>query len=236
MAAIVEYLILEIALAYLFYRSYWPIIIGLPGFALFYLWKREYGQRKVKHLLRQEFQTFVETVGAAVEVGYSIEHAFAKGEEELQTTYEKGSILINEIHQINETARYHESIEKAMLKFAYQSEVDEIISFAEIFAYANRRGASMGDILKRSSRQITDRIDVLEKLETITAGVQLELHIMMVMPMGILGYLTLTNSEYLEVIYHGLECRLLMTMSLLIYGLACYLGIRAVNKIAQGVR
>ena len=65
--------------------------------------------------------------------------------------------------------------------------------------------------MKRSSKKIRQNVQVQEEIQMMLAARKLEQKIMSIMPLGILLYVRIGSSEYLEPLYHTVPGRIVMT-------------------------
>jgi tight adherence protein B len=115
------------------------------------------------------------------------------------------------------------------MEFAKAIEIEEAISLAEVISFAKRSGGDYGKNIKQTAFKIEEAMAVKQEIETITTEKRLELKVMSFMPMGILGYISLTSSSFISPLYGNLIGIILMTICLVVYGLLIMLG----RKIVQ---
>ena len=68
------------------------------------------------------------------------------------------------------------------------------------------------------------RMEINSEIETILAGKRGEWRIMLIVPPGILCYMNMCSSEYMNILYTGLTGRLVMTAALMVYAAAVWTG------------
>ena len=84
-------------------------------------------------------------------------------------------------------------------------------------------------IIKDTAAQIGDKIDVKREIETILAAKQYEFRVMSAVPYVIIGYMTLSFPEFMGTLYGNLAGTGVMTVCLLIYVGAYYLGLKIIR-------
>ncbi len=112
------------------------------------------------------------------------------------------------------------TIEKVLEDFGERTGIEDIISFAEVFATAKRTGGDLVHVIKVTSNTISDKIDIKREIITLISSKKLEANIMKVIPQGILFYLNLTSPGYLDPLYHNVFGVSVMSILLIIYLLA----------------
>lgn len=212
------------AIAWLFYRSFWGMLLE-P--LIFFLYRRSYKREKIqkrKDRLLQEFKDGMQAVSAALLAGYSMENAWREAEKELKELYGDTSMMYGEIHQMNAAVRMNEPLEKVLSDFAKRSGCEEIESFAEVFSFAKRSGGDFAKIIRTTVQKLTGKIEVEREIATVLAGKKLEGRIMNTMPILILAYLTFFSGEFLDMLYGNLTGVLIMSAALGVYAAALKLS------------
>jgi tight adherence protein B len=120
-------------------------------------------------------------------------------------------------------------VEVLLLDLAARSDSEDIESFAAVFAAAKKTGGSLVDIISRTARIISDKIDVEREIETSLAAKKYEQRIMSVMPCGIIIYMEAASPGFLDVMYTTTFGLLAMTGCLLVYAGAVYWGSKIVD-------
>ena len=84
-------------------------------------------------------------------------------------------------------------------------------------------------ILQKTARILGDKIDVKKEIEATVAGKKSEQWIMSMMPFGIILYMQITSPGFLQVLYGNVFGVVTMTVCLLIYFLAYWMGKKIVD-------
>jgi len=214
---ILEGLLQTAILGYMFYKSLWGIIILSPLCYLHFLKKRNDLIDKRKWQLNIEFRDGINSLSAALNAGYSAEHAFMEAVKDLKKMYPKGSMIINEFAYIANQIKMNITVEKALSDFANRCGIDDIISFAEVFATAKRAGGEITQIIKFTGNIISDKVEIKREIMTLIAAKKFEATIMKYVPVGILFYLSCFSPDLLKPLYHNLFGIIIMTILLGIY-------------------
>lgn len=215
--------------AFLFYRSMWAMSV-LP--VVFVFFKKAEQKRRLrirKERLHKEFIEALKALNNALQAGYSMENAWKEAEIELCALYGRTSYVYCELVEMNALVKNNMPLEQLMLEFALRTGVDDIIQFAEVFAYGKRSGANWGKIIERTVYRIQEKYETKKEVEVLLAGKRMELLIMCMMPLLLLFFLQMTEREYMAVLYHNLFGVIGMSIALAVYVLAIFLGIKIIQ-------
>lgn len=217
-----EYLILEMLLAGLFYRSVAAGFIGILGLPFFFHYKRRHKIRKRKRMLSVQFKDCLMSVAGAMRAGYSMENAFRESERDLISQYGADADMVVEIQSMANRLDCNASIESLLEDLAIRSRIEDVANFSSIIGFAKRSGGNYIGILTNSVGQIADKIEIQATIDTLLAARHLEQRIMNVVPLFILAFINLTSGEFLASLYHNAVGICMMTGCLAVY-IATYL-------------
>ena len=230
----VKYIICDMVilsmLGYLFYRSI-PvmIIMSLAGTPLILrMQKKQYSER-YKYLLEEQFKDAILSLAASLRAGYSVENALAEVYKELVNLYGEKSPMAIEFRSMDKQLKLNARVEDLFEGLGKKSGIDDIQSFASVFRIAKRSGGDMVAIISKTAKTIGDKFDVQREINTMLAAKRMEQRIMLVMPAAVLIYISMTNKGFLDVLYEGLVGRLVMSVCLVVYILAFWVGEKIVD-------
>lgn len=213
-------------MAFLFYNSFWgmcalPLVIWQTGV----FWKREKRKRQ-KRRLEQEFKDDMYAVAGYLAAGYSIERAFIESLHDIRQLYGDASILAEKLAQMEARLGVQEPLEHILYDFATENVSGDIEGFVEVFCYAKRGGGDFIQIITTSIGRICDKMEVLEEIHTVMAEKALEQKVMCAVPLGILLFFRVSSPEFIGKLYNNLFGAVVMTVALLLYAAAFFLGIK----------
>lgn len=220
---------LSSAIAYLFYDSWWGMLLGPAVYLILRKRKADAGIRRVQDQLAKEFLDVLRTVSAALLSGLSMENAWREAGREIAALYGEDSVMGKELAKINNSVGVGIPLEKQLEELAERSGNADIVSFAEVFAFAKRSGGNFVTIMEGTANHIRARYDTEREIQVLVAAKRMEQKIMNVMPMFILLYLKVTSAGFLDILYGNPAGVLFMSACLLMYGLALLLA----GKILQ---
>lgn len=216
-------------LDYLFYKNWW-IMLGAVPVTLFYLkWKKKQLIRQRKKQLNYQFKDALNALSVAVQAGYSVENAVSACARDLERLYTSGGDIVEEFRYIESQQKVSVPVEELFTDLGNRSHVEDIENFASVFYAAKRTGGDMDKVIQKVARMLGDKIDVKKEIEATLAAKKSEQMIMSLMPAGIILYLQLTSPGFLSVLYGNLFGICAMTICLLIYGAAYWMGRKIVD-------
>ncbi|MBQ6321718.1 MAG: type II secretion system F family protein [Lachnospiraceae bacterium] len=221
---LLAFLLLDGAVSFLFFRSWWAFGIFLPFYRLFRELRREDFRKKHQRNIREQFLTGMQFVSTSLSAGYAVENAFLEGEKELKKIYDPDTYMVRSFHRINDQVRINRPLETLLLELARSSEAEDILQFAEVFQAARRSGGDLIAIIRNTVNSIQAKEETQKEIETALSGKMMEQTMMSFIPLLILGYVSLTSPEFLEPMYQTLAGRAMMAASLAVYGFAVWWG------------
>ncbi|MCF0134428.1 MAG: type II secretion system F family protein [Blautia sp.] len=228
-----KYGVLGVALCgminYLFYQRMWLMFLSLPVIWLVYRWKKKELISARKRRLNYQFRDALNAMSVAVQAGYSVENAVKACVRDLSMLYEKDEDILVEFRYIESQLQLSVQVEELFLDFGERSGIEDIRNFAAVFQTAKRTGGDMNHIIRKVSEMLSEKIDVKKEIEATLAAKKGEQLIMSVMPAGIILYLKFTSPGLLDVMYESTVGVIAMTVCLVIYAIAYYLGIKIVD-------
>ena len=168
-------------------------------------------------------------MASSLKVGYSVENAIRSTEKELQTLHPKTSRICQEFELMIHKLNMNQTAEQVLWSFAKRVQQEDAEDFAVVFATSKRMGGDSITILKESVRMIGDKMEVEREIQTILAAKNLEFQVMCIIPLGMVLYMRFAFPEFLSVLYGGAAGILLMSVCLLVYIAAYYLGRKMVH-------
>ncbi len=214
----------------LFYESLIGTLLISPMLLLYLKLKRIKHIKERRWRLNLEFRDGIISLLAALNAGYSSEHAFEETVRDLENLYQKNALIMEEFYSINNQLKMNITVEQALTDLGNRSGVEDIVSFAEIFATAKRTGGDLIRVIKTTCNTINDKIEIKREIVTLVTAKQFEANIMKLIPVGILLYMRISSPGYLSPLYHNLSGVLVMTALLMVY-LGAYLLIDKITDI-----
>ena len=213
-------------LIYLFYHSVIAGIILSPCLILYYTnWKKEYIRKKEQEF-RQQFGEALKAFMTALNVGYSVENAIRSIPKEMKLLFGNDAVIIREFSYMIRQLEMNVTAERALREFAGRVKSEEVYSFVTVFTTLKRSGGYMIQVLKHTIDKICVSMEVKREIETMIAAKKMEFRIMTMIPLGIIVYMKISFTEFMSVLYGSTVGVVVMSVCLLIYTGAWYLGKR----------
>lgn len=215
--------------AYLFYHS----IFGIFSAAIIvpcgmYGTKKEL-LRKRDQILMVQFKDCLRFVSGALSVGYSIENAWKEAEKDLVKMYGKEADMCKELLQMNARIEIHEPIENQLLDFAVRSGQEDVNDFCQIFSFAKRSGGDFIRIIQNTDKRISDKVEILQEMDTVMAAKKFEQKIMNFIPLFLLFFIQSTSPEFIRPLYGNIAGAAVMSGCLVLYGSAILIARKIVD-------
>lgn len=146
----------------------------------------EFCKKQRQRRLLLQFKDLLEALTASYSAGQTTTSAFADALEEMSNLYGENADIVAEVQMVNVGLQHNYNIEDLLLNFAQRSGLDDVDSFANVFEVCNRKGGNLKQVVAESRGMINDKIEVEMEIQTMIAGSQNELNVMMCMPLVIM--------------------------------------------------
>lgn len=205
-------------LFYLFYR-HWLVCLGggIVGAILYLKYRKHVLAETRKWMLMIEFKDVMDSMVSALAAGYSMENAVTEAYRDLMLLQGKETTMLQELRQIRQKLRLQHTLDSLLLDLGRRSGVEDIVTFAQIYATARRSGGNLVQIMKRTAANIGEKVEIQREIQTMIAGKKMEATCMMVIPLFIILYLQICSPEFLQPLYGNWLGALFMTAALFVY-------------------
>lgn len=220
---------ITVVTAWLYYRSFWAALPLLPVGIWHFLMMEAEGARKKELEFQLQFKEAIQAVSSALNTGYSVENAFREAQTELKIIYPADARISKELLVIVRQLRMHVSMEQILEEFALRTQTEDVYNFVAVFVAAKKSGGNMIGIIQNTVSQIGDKIDVKREIDTILAAKRYEFRVMSAVPYAIIGYMSLSFPEFMGSLYGNILGIGVMTVCLIVYMGAYYLGVKLIK-------
>ena len=187
-------------------------------------------QAEKKRTLQYHFRTFLSSLHTTMAAGYSAENAVRRATADVEALHGKDDILAQELRAIVYRVDTQQPLEELFRELGERSDVEDIRSFGELLMITKRTGGSMDKVLESTWRTLCEKIDTAREVDAMIAAKRYEQQIMSLMPAGIILYLNVGFSGFLDPLYGNMTGVLIMTGCLLLYLAAFFLGRRMTRQ------
>ena len=222
-------LLLGGAIAYLFYDSWFGLLLVPMLFGIIRKRQISFGIEKMQDQLAKEFLDALRGVSSSLLAGLSMENSWKEAQKEIERAYGKDAFLYRELDSMNHSVGFNMPLEQLLADFAARSGNADIASFSEVFAFAKRSGGNFVTIIEGTTGHMRARYETEREIQVLVASRKLEQKVMNLMPMMILAYLKVTSSGFMDVLYGNVAGVLFMSVCLLAYGGAMVLAERILD-------
>lgn len=191
-----------------------------------FLWKKKKKQllEKRKKQLVKEFKDLILSFGASLKAGYSIENAFLEACRDLTYLYDASADILQECQSMKRQMENHISLEALLNDLGERSRMTDIMDFAKVFATAKKSGGDLNAMIANTADVIGQKIELLAEIDVMLTGKKMEQRIMLLIPLFIMGYISLTSPGYFMPLYQNPMGILVMSACLLLYATAYLLS------------
>lgn len=229
MAGLCQAVFMAAAAAYGFYRSMAAFVILLiPAMGYLRIYEQSWQKRQLL-CLEQQFKEAIRILAGSLHAGYSAENAIVTGCGELEMLYGPEEMIVREFVYMREQMAMNRSVEQVIQEFAQRSGLEDAERFAHIFQIAKRSGGQLTPVICHTVSIMEDKDQVKEEIRTMSASVQFEQKVMMVIPFLMIFYIDATSPGFFGVMYETIFGRLIMTGCLALYLLSCFLSKRILD-------
>lgn len=221
-------LFIGVIVIYTFFRTILLSIIGgvlcawkAPGF--YNTYKKE---QRVKNL-RGQFKDLLESLASSYSAGQNTTNAFSDARNDMISIYGEEADIVKEVQIICTGLTNNLNIEQLLLDFAKRCELDDVMSFANVFEICNRQGGDLRKIVSDTRDIINDKIEIEMEIDTMLSGNKNELNIMMVMPLVIV--LSLSSMGTMTIVSNTPINIVIKFVCLAIFGAAYFIGRKIVD-------
>lgn len=205
------------AIGFIFYQNVILALLLTP-FALFYpKIKTKEIIKKRKKLLNLQFKDMLYALSSSLTAGKSPESAFSDVLKDLKVLYPTTDVyIIKEVEYIIRKLNMNETVEAVLDNLAQRAKIEDIQNFVEVFKTCKRTGGNLVAVIRNSSDVISEKIEIVEDINTTIAAKKFEHKILSVMPILMIVVLSLTTEDYMEPLFSTILGRVVMTAAIII--------------------
>ena len=201
-------------LAYFFYRSYWAMVLLLPGIWFYTKEKKKKIFVKRKKDLEQQFKETLMSVQTNLQSGYSLENAFLESYSYIVDIYGSNCDMAQELLWIQRGIANGEALECLLWDLGKRCPESIVEDFANVYAIAHKMGNGWTEIIMKIIDNMNQQMEIKQEIEILIHGKKMESRIMCIVPFFILFYMNLTSKGYFSVLYHNPGGILIMSVCL----------------------
>ena len=175
--------------------------------------------------LRGQFRDMLESMNVAMRAGSTEIRALESSRDDLKMLYSEQSDIVREVDYI--LAAYENGgipLRRLFRDFANRSGLEDVESFASIYEVIEGKSSRSSEILRQTQQVISDKMEIEAEIETMITSTKSEQTMMLIMPILIVGCMSLMGEGFMDVLYTTTAGRLVSTLVLVIFAAAFFLS------------
>ena len=209
---------------YIYYKLILVAIIGgvFIGVLNIFL-RRKNAVDKRKRLLRVQFLDMLEAMSVALRAGNPLAKALVSARDSLMITHTENNDIIVELNAIINKFANAIPLSEAFMDFAERSGLEDVASFATIYATIEGKSNRADEIVRETQKIIADKMTIEMEIETMMTSAKTEANIMLIMPLVILLVIGYAGAGFIDAIYTTPLGRVVATAGLAILIISYFL-------------
>ena len=213
------------AVGYIFYHS---VILSALLMVFAVKWPKMRTRQiieKRKNQLTLQFKDMLYSLASALSVGKSVETGIQDALKDLRVIYpDPQTDILVEMEYILRGISMNSTVESMFSQFAERAHLEDVENFVDIFVTCKRTGGDLMEVMRSTSHTIGEKIEVKQEIETTISGKKYEFRFMMVLPVIMVLFLTMTSGDYMEPVFTEAAGRMAMTGAIVIFGISYLVG------------
>lgn len=206
------------AVLFLFYKIVLLAILGGVAAGVVYLFAAEQAAiHKRIQRLRVQFFDMLEAMGVAMRAGNPVLKALQSAREDLALIYPEHSDILVELDIITSKFNNAVPLSEAFSDFAHRSGLEDVASFASIYATIEGKSSRADEIIRETQQIIADKMEIEMEISTLMTAAKSEVNIMLFMPLVILGVIGYAGAGFMDAIYTEPLGRVVATGGLIVF-------------------
>jgi len=203
---------------FIFYKIVVVSIVGGVVVGIVYIFVAEQNAiTKRKTRLRLQFFDLLEAMSVAMRAGNPMLKALQSARNDLVMIYQENSDIITELDIIILKFNNAVPLSDAFSDFAERSGLEDIASFASVYATIEGKSSRADEIVKETQQIIADKMEIEMEIETMMTAAKSEVNIMLFMPLVILGVIGYAGAGFMDTIYTTTVGKIVATGGLIVF-------------------
>ncbi len=210
---------------FVFYKIIPLSIIGGLVIGTVNIFKRQSGAvEKRKIQLRTQFLDMLEAMSVSLRAGNPFAKALVSARDDLLLTYSENDDIIVELNAIIRKFASAIPLSEAFTDFAERSGLEDVASFASIYATIEGKSSRADEIIRETQKIISDKMTIEMEIETMMTSAKTEVNIMQIMPLVILLVVGYAGAGFMDAIYTTGGGRIVATVGLVMFFVSYFLA------------
>jgi len=210
---------------FIFYNIFILSVIGgaVFGFINIFVSMNSSIKKRISKL-RIQFFYLLEAMSVAMRAGKPMLHALQSAKEDLMLIFPPNSDIIIELEIIIGKFNNAVPLSQAFSDLAERSTLEDIASFASIYATIEGKSGRANEIVRETQQIISDKMEIEMEIDTLMTAAKSEVNIMLLMPLVILGVIGYAGAGFMDAIYTTGAGRVVSTAGLIVFILSFILA------------
>ena len=206
------------AVLFIFYKIAILSVLGgvLTGVVNIFTAQQASIEKRLKKL-RLEFFDMLEAMSVAMRAGNPVLKALESARGDLVLIHSERSDIIVELDIILSKFQNAVPLSEAFSDFAERSGLEDIASFASIYATIEGKSSRADEIVRETQQIIADKMEIEMEIDTLMTAAKSEVNIMLFMPLVILGVIGYAGAGFMDAIYTTAMGRVVATGGLIVF-------------------
>ena len=173
-------------------------------------------RKRITHL-RTQFFDLLEAMSVAMRAGNPVLKALESARDDLVLIHGENSDIITELDIILSRFRNAVPLSEAFSDLAARSGLEDIESFASIYATIEGKSSRADEIIRETQSVIADKMEIEMEIDTLMSAAKSEVNIMLFMPLVILLVIGYAGAGFMDAIYTTVIGRIVATGGLIVF-------------------
>lgn len=203
---------------HVFYQIWVLSLLGgvAVGIVNIYTAQRNKTAARIKKL-RLQFFDMLEAMSVSMRAGNPVLKALQSARGDLELIYSENSDIIVELDIILSRFQNAMPLSQAFEDFARRSGLEDVSSFASIYATIEGKSSRADEIVRETQQIIADKMEIEMEIDTLMTAAKSEVNIMLMMPLVILGVIAYAGAGFMDSIYTTNAGRFVATGGLIVF-------------------
>ena len=203
---------------FIFYKIILLAILGgvIVGVVNIFVAQQKALQKRIRHL-RTQFFDLLEAMSVAMRAGNPVLKALESARDDLLLIHGEDSDIITELDIILSRFQNAVPLSAAFSDLAQRSGLEDIESFASIYATIEGKSSRADEIIRETQSVIADKMEIEMEIDTLMSAAKSEVNIMLFMPLVILLVIGYAGAGFMDAIYTEPIGRLVATGGLIVF-------------------
>ena len=203
---------------FVFYKIIFLALLGgLVTGVINILVEQQRGLKKRIMKLRMQFYDLLEAMSVAMRAGNPVIKALESARKDLVLIYGEDGDIIYEVDILLKRFANAIPLSQAFADLAERSGLEDIQSFASIYATIEGKSSRADEIVRETQAVIADKMEIEMEIDTMMTAAKNEVKMMLILPLVILLVIGYAGAGFMDAIYTEPAGRIVATGGLIVF-------------------